>query len=232
MNKADGTLDLDASTIKMADGLEAANKRIGTGDLPPATPEEYAPEGLPEGVSFDELKADPMYQTFLKGAHEKGLTNAQVSYVLNEYFARAPDIAAGAAQVDVDAAAAELKKSWTTEADFKANLSHAYRATSAVAAKAGVDVAAIEASPLGSNPLFLRLMASLGPEFAEDVSGGGGSLAATDFDTQLAEIRSHAGYTDARHPEHKALMQRKQALYERRYGKTPAAGVTVIDKPK
>lgn len=229
---AEGKLDVTASARKVAENYTALEKRMGTGDLPPKTAEEYAPEGLPEGINFDEIKADPLYQGFLKGAHAKGLTNAQVSYVLSEYLARAPEVAAAAKEVDATAAAVELKQTWPDEASFKANLGHAYRATSAIAAKAGIDIATIEASPLANNPIFVRLMAALGPEFGEDTSAAAGAsqIAAGDFDSRLAEIRSHEGYANVNHPMHKQLMAKKQALYESRYGKTPAPGVTVIPK--
>ncbi len=229
---ADGKLDVAASARKVAENYTALEKRMGTGDLPPKTAEEYAPEGLPDGVNFDELKADPLYQGFLKGAHAKGLTNAQVSYVLNEYLARAPEVAAAAKEVDAAAAAAHLKQTWPDEASFKTNLGHAYRATSAIAARAGIDMAEIEASPIANNPTFVRLMAALGPEFSEDMSAAAGAsqIAAGDFDSRLAEIRSHEGYANANHPMHKELMAKKQALYDARYGKAPAPGVTVIPR--
>ncbi|GAB2493971.1 hypothetical protein [Arenimonas alkanexedens] len=227
--KADGTLDMDATLAKQADGYNELSKRIGKGDLPPASADEYAPEGLPEGVNIEELKADPLYQSFLKGAHAKGLSNEQVSYVLNEYMARAPDIAKGAQTIDVEACATQLKAEWKDEATFQTNLKAAYRVTAAVAEKAGIPMAEIEGSPIANDPRFLRLMAALGPEFSEAQSlSSGTSIAAADFDSQLQEIRSQEGYNDANHPQHKALMQRKQDLYAKRYGTAPAPGVTKV----
>lgn len=227
---ADGKLDLAASARKVTDSYTELEKRKGGADLPPKTPEEYAPEGLPEGVNIDELKADPLYAGFLKGAHAQGLTNKQVSYVLNEYLARAPQIAQGAQHLDVEGATAKLKEVWTDDAAFTGNLKAAYGVTSVLANKAGIDMALIEGSPIANDPTFLRMMAALAPEFAEDLPApaGGSSVSAQAFDQALAEIQAHPGYMDGNHPEHKILMQRKQALYDQRYGNKPAAGVTVI----
>lgn len=226
---ADGKLDLAASSKKVAENYAALEKRMGTGDVPPKTPEEYAPEGLPEGVDIAELSKDPLYAGFLKGAHAQGLTNKQVSYVLNEYLSRAPEIAAGAKTLDVEACTTALKETWSDPAAFKTNLSAAYRVTSVVAQKAGIDMAAIEGSAIANDPTFLRLMAALGPEFAEDTAVAGATqLAAADFDAQLNEIKAHPAYMDGNHPEHKALMQRKADLYAKRYGTAPAPGVTKV----
>lgn len=226
---AEGKLDLAASARKVTDSYTELEKRKGGADLPPKTPEEYAPEGLPEGVNMDELKADPLYAGFLKGAHAQGLTNKQVSYVLNEYLARAPQLAQGAQALDVQAATTQLREVWKDEATFTGNLKAAYGVASVLANKAGIEMAAIEGSPIANDPTFVRLMAALAPEFAEDLPVHGDSGAsAKAFDTELAEIRASEGYNDANHPMHKTLMQRKQALYDKRYGNKPAAGVTVI----
>lgn len=227
---ADGKLDLAASARKVTDSYTELEKRKGGADLPPKTPEEYAPEGLPEGVDIKELAKDPLYSGFLKSAHAQGLTNKQVSFVLNEYLARAPEIAKGAQLLDVEGATAKLKEVWTDDAAFTGNLKAAYGVTSVLANKAGIDMALIEGSPIANDPTFLRMMAALAPEFAEDLpvtgAGAGGNAAA--FDAEVAEIRASEGFNDANHPQHKVLMQRLQAAYDKRYGNKPAAGVTVI----
>ncbi len=215
--KADGTLDLEASTAKLAEGLTAANKRIGTGDLPPEKPEDYKPEGLPDDVNLEELAQDELYQEFLKDAHAAGMTNAQVSLALKAWFERATSLVADKAVYDEVAGATALRKVWTDDATFQGNLKHAFRGTAAACAKAGIDVGEIMASPLGNHPQFLRLMAAIGPEVAEDALPGGASISAQDFDSQIAAIRSHPGYTDRNHPEHAGLMAKQRQLYEKRY---------------
>ncbi|MCZ7253157.1 hypothetical protein NK293_23265, partial [Salmonella enterica] len=90
-NKEDGSLDLEQSSRKMAEAYKHLETRMGSGDVPPKTAEEYAVklEGV-EGFDWDEFKADPDTQSFLKGAHAKGLTNDQVQYVIGEYMKAAP----------------------------------------------------------------------------------------------------------------------------------------------
>src|SRR5690606_40919240 len=84
--KEDGSLDQEASSRKVAEAYKHLETRFGSGDVPPKTPEEYAVklEGV-EGFNWDEFKVDEGTQSFLKGAHAKGLTNDQVQYVIGEY---------------------------------------------------------------------------------------------------------------------------------------------------
>ena len=90
-NKEDGTLDLEASSRKVAEAYKHLETRLGSGDVPPKTADEYTVklEGV-EGFDWDEFKADEGTQSFLKGAHAKGLNNDQVQYVIGEYLKAAP----------------------------------------------------------------------------------------------------------------------------------------------
>ena len=205
----------------MTEAHTALEKRMGSTGLPPATPDEYVPEGLPEGVSFDEVKADPMSQEFAKEAHAAGLNNAQMGLVLKAWNERAAAVAGEAAGMTVEEAKAELISAWGDETAFANNIKGASGAISVIAAKAGLTLDQINEAGLGRNPTFLRLMASISDEFKPDgaTPNGQGSLTAQDFDTQLAELRAHPGYADAKHPEHQALMAKKQALYDKRYPK-------------
>ena len=72
-NKEDGSLDLEASSRKVAEAYKHLETRMGSGDAPPKSADEYAVklEGV-EGFNWDEFKADEASQSFLKGAHAKG----------------------------------------------------------------------------------------------------------------------------------------------------------------
>lgn len=158
-------------------------------------------------------------QRFLKSAHGKGLTNDQVSFVLNEYLQRAPKLVENGQKLTAEETTAALKATWKTDADYTANMGHAYRAASAISEKAGVTFEELEKSGLGNHPIFIRLMASIGPELAEDsMPSGGQSMGSADFDGQVAELRANPAYSDPKHPQHKQVMDKMQALYTKRYG--------------
>lgn len=190
--------------------------------MPPKTPEEYDIKGLPETVKIEDIKADPEMQSFLKSAHGKGLTNEQVSFVLNEYLQRAPKLVENGQKLTAEETKKALRETWNDEAGYQQNMGHAFRAASAIADKAGVPFAELEKSGLGDHPLFIRLMASIGPELSEDaIPSGAGSTGAADFDAQVASLRANPAYNDPKHPEHKQVMAKMEALYQKRHGTKP-----------
>lgn len=219
VTKADGALDIEASARKVADAHRHLEQRLGAGDVPPKSADEYELKGLPEAFNIEEMKSDPEMKSFLKSAHSKGLTNEQVNFVLNEYLQLAPKLIENDLNRTAEEATRALRDVWKNEADYGQNMGHAFRAANAIAGKAGVSFEELEKSGLGNNPLFIRLMASIGPELAEDtMPSGGQAMGAADFDAQVAELRANPAYADAKHPQHKQVMQKMEALYTKRYG--------------
>lgn len=64
-NKEDGSLDLEASSRKVAEAYKHLETRMGSGDAPPKSADEYAVklEGV-EGFNWDEFKAGESSQAF------------------------------------------------------------------------------------------------------------------------------------------------------------------------
>lgn len=215
VTKEDGSLDLEASARKLAEVYANAEKRLGSGDVPPKTAEEYAvtvPDAFKEAWKPEE---DQAFKDFRAKAHEAGLTQKQLDLVMGQYFELAPKLVAGAATMDANAATAELKKDWATEADFNRNIRNAYVGANALAQKAGLTVDEIMTSPLGNDPRFLKLMAAIGPEFNEDTPPGGEQISnQEDIDTL---IRSEA-YNNPKHADHARVSEKVRKYYERKYG--------------
>lgn len=213
----DGALDIAASSKKLAEGYTNLEKLVGSGEKPPKTPEEYDLK-LGEGVKFDaeafeEMKKDPEMQSFLKGAHAKGLTNDQVNYVLSEYLPRVQTVAEGAQQLDLQAAQTELKELWG-EHDYNQNIELATAAFKAfVPAKYQDRINDLR------DPLIVSILASVGKEMGEDSpSTNAITKAMTD---NREELMRHPAYFDTKHPEHKDIAERVRRSYERTYGNKP-----------
>jgi hypothetical protein len=192
---------------KWAEGHSALEQRLGAGDAPPKTPQDYAPS-VPEGLSLETLKADPLYQGFLKGAHARGMTNAQVSYVLEalaerESMRNRPELAEP-----------ELRKAWPTDDQYGRGLADAYRAVNAFAGSDKELHARVDAK-FGSDPDFLRLMASIGKELHEDQTVQG-ALTSAETDTLEALMGSKA-YFDNADPQHASTVAKVQALYAKKF---------------
>jgi hypothetical protein len=203
VKREDGSTDWEASALKQAQGYDSLAKRMGSGDAPPKTAADYAPE-LPQGMSLDTLKADPMYQGFLKGAHGRGMTNAQVSYVLDAMAQRmAPN---------PEAAEAELRQVWKTDEQLQAGLAGAFRVVKAYAG----DEATMQRleQKFGSDPDFIKFVAKIAPEMGEDRAAPG--LTAGEADTMESLMTSPA-YLDAKAPDHARVVAQVRSLYAKKY---------------
>lgn len=219
VTKDDGSFDMDASSRKLADAYTSLEKRFGSGEAAPKDVGEYKIT-VPETLQGFDPAADEGVQNFLKDAHAAGLNQAQLDLVMGKYFEIAPQLAQGAHHLDAAAARAELEKTWTNEADFKKNVRHAYLGASAAAAKAGIDINEIMSGPLSNNPQFMRLMAALGPEFAEDSPPAAATMVSQDDINKL--IVSEA-YTNPNHVEHATVSAKVKAHFEKKYGKEAVA---------
>lgn len=208
---ADGKLDEAASLRKQAEAYAPLVKRLGTDELPPATAAEYkltAPKAL-EPQAFDEFMKDPATVTALEGMHKIGLTNKQVDLVMNMYLQSAAAMAQGGQVLSAQDTITELGKTWKDEAELTKNIGAARHAATTLGTRIGVDFAAIEASGLANNPVFIRMMSALAPELGEDRAPSGAALPASDLDSL---VKSKA-YMDPNDPNHAAVKAKVAAHF-------------------
>ena len=101
--KDDGSLDIDASSRKLAEAYGHLEKRVGSGDVPPKASTEYqvaVPEPLKE--AFGDLNADPMFTQFRDDMHGLGLTQKQFDGVMSRYFELVPQLVQGGAALTAE----------------------------------------------------------------------------------------------------------------------------------
>lgn len=208
--------DAEATLRKVTQSYVELEKHKGAIPEVPKSAEEYAPKIEVEGFDMDAFKADPMTASFLKGAHAKGMTNDQVSYVLQSYFQSAPELVQAAKNFDRGSCEKSLRETWADEAAFKQNLSGAWKSFQTYAEKAGVTVEEAEASGIANNPIFLRLMASIAPELQEDPGVHPGDASPTGESDINALLVSEA-YMNPKHPEHQNVSQKVQRYYQSKF---------------
>lgn len=224
--KDDGSVDIEASTSKLAAGYGELSKRFGAGDVPPAEVAGYkinVPEPLKEALKDWDQAGDEKLQAFLPEAHKHGLTQSQLDFVMGQYFqvigTMQPVLTP---EQQAEKAAEALSEVWKEEADFDRNVQAAYKASAAFAKKIGVSQDQLNAE-LGNNPMFLRLAAALAPEMGEDTpqGTGGGSTDETTFAAQVAELRAQKDALPEKDKRRDAIQEQINRLYSNRY-KEPA----------
>ncbi|WP_137971997.1 hypothetical protein [Pseudomonas sp. F(2018)] len=219
VNGADGALDLAQSSRKLAEAYGSLEKRLGSGDAPPKTHDEYAPKIEVEGFNWDEFKADEASQSFLKGAHAKGLTNAQVEFVIGEYLKAAPGLLEGNAVLSQQEATAALREVWKTDQDMQQNVKASYRAVQAFASEGdGIGSFNNLMAKYGNDPDFVAFAANIGRELNEDVPVNAGNPATDqDFAVKTSELRQQLQDLPAHDPKRPGIQAQLDAMYASRY---------------
>ena len=209
----DGTFDVQAMLRKVADANRSLEHRMGKVGHAPDSPDGYAPE-VPEGINWDEWKADPKMQGFLKGAHAKGLTNDQVAYVLGQYTEEAKALMEAKAGQKIDAMEAELRVKWSADGEFHRNLNGAFRVANEFLDPE--DKAAIDSGALDS-PVVIRLLANISKHMAEDVPVSGRTPPLVDDDKRLKEIDTELAAMGRNDPRRNAMLAEKMEIFTRKF---------------
>ncbi|WP_262033865.1 hypothetical protein [Serratia liquefaciens] len=208
----DGKLNIEGSARKLAESYTHLEKRFGSGDAPPKTADEYAPKVENDGFKWDEFKAAPEMQGFLKAAHAKGITNDQMGFILGEYMQRAPALVNGAAELDAESATTALREVWKTDAEFNKNIGLAFRAFNSLADAGDKD----KMGEIGNNPMVIRMLAKVGAEMSEDTPAGG-DINLEEQQT-VRELMKSEAYTNPKHTDYERVTAQVRAFYQRAYG--------------
>lgn len=220
--KSDGSIDIEASTSKLATGYGELSKRFGAGDVPPSDVAGYKitiPEPMKDALKDWNQSGDEKLQAFLGEAHKSGLTQSQLDLVMGQYFnvlgTMQPVVTP---EQQTEQTAAELSKVWKDDGEFDRNVQAAYQVSSQLAQKIGVPIDELNTA-LGNNAMFLRLAAALAPEMREDTpagtqSGGGDAL---DFSAKVAELRSQKDALPEKDPRRQQIQEQINQLYSARY---------------
>jgi hypothetical protein len=217
VKKEDGTLDLEASSLKLAENYAKLEKRMGTGDAPPKTVADYKVE-IPETMKDYDIEKDKAFTDFRDKAHKAGMTQAQFDLVMGEYFRVAPELVGGAKALDAETCVNELRTTWKSDAQYKTEVGNAYKAAMAY----GGDDAEGIMKDYGNDPRIVRMMARAGAELGEDKSPStGGSLPAGQ---SVEAVMQSEAYTNAKHPDHARVSAQVTAEFDRRAKAAARAG--------
>ena len=217
----DGSIDQAASVAKLAEAYAHAEKRIGSGDLPPKSAAEYevtVPEAL--AGAWDPA-TDPLLSAFQEKAFAAGMTQAQFDLVINQFGQIAPGLVMGSAQASFEDCAAELEQEWTTDAEFDQGV---LKAQAAVKAYGGQDAEAI-LTKYGNDAALIRLLSRVGRELPEDKSLNPDQVLGGDT---IEALLASKAYTDPKDPQHAAVSAKVRAFYDAQNEKNERAGIRPI----
>lgn len=205
---ADDQPDFKAIVEKLGQSYSHLEKRLGTGDVPPKSADEYKLEKyLPEGMEPNQEAMKPILGSF----HKLGLTQSQVQGVLSVF---GEQLAAGqvAEKAGYDAGFAALKTSWGDK--YEQNLSNAKAGLEAYTAQ-DKELAALLAAPKYANdPAIIKLLATVGADLNEDRPANSmDGVAAENVD----EIRRSKAYTDPKDPGHADAVRKVNEAYTKGY---------------
>lgn len=213
----DGSLNMDATSKKLAEGYAHLEKRVGSGDLPPKSADEYqiaVPEALKE---FLDPANDALMSEFKADALKHGMTQEQMDFVMGKYFDLVPQLITGNNELSAERCTADLRAEWKTDEQFKAEVGKAYRAAMAYG---GSDADSI-IKDYGNDPRIVRFMAKVGGELGEDAPLGNYSAQSGG---SVESLMQSEAYRDAKHPEHKSVSLKVQQHFEHLAAEQKAAG--------
>lgn len=205
----DGTVDLEGSAKKLAENYGNLEKRMGSGDMPPKSAEDYqitVPDALKDVWN---PKEDALLGEFLKNAHAAGMNQKQLDLAMATYLDVVPKLLEGSKQLSSEECVAALRESWKTDEQYKEAIQQAYKAA---VAYGDSDAEAI-IKDYGNDPRIIKLLNRIGAELSEDGSitppGGGIPQGQTAESLMMSEA-----YNNPKHPEHAAVSRQVAAHFE------------------
>lgn len=222
MKHADGSPNIEASWAKVEEHRAHLERRLGSGDIPPTTVDGYkvnVPADLADKVKSDELAGNQGVKDLLSKLHGVGATQAVVDVAIGELLHRG--MAIRAAQPVLQAADCEAtlraQDGWKTDAEYTKQVGEALRAGRAVFGK---DFDGLIAD-YGNDARFIRGLAALGPEMAEDTSASADAM--QQLGESLDTLMASKAYMNPNDPNHAATFARVSALQARMVGTAPVA---------
>jgi hypothetical protein len=202
-------LDADASWGKLAESYKALEARVGTGDVPPKTAEEYTVT-VPEAFK-EHWKEDERFTAFRAEALAAGITQKQMDLVMDRYFKTAPELINGAVNNSTEAVMASLDKAWGANYDKELQAAAKTFETYADPADKG------KFDDIMRDPsLAYRLLAKIGPELGE-ARGIPAGTEGTSAESIQALLTSPI-LRDPKHPEYAATRAKVDNYYIAKHG--------------
>lgn len=214
------TLDLDASARKVAEAYGHLEKRLGSGDAPPAAVGDYKvniPEDLKDIIPADELSKTDSFKAFLGELHAAGASQKIVDVAVSTMLHRGLAMREAMPVLQAAECEADLRKGdgWKTDYEYRQSMQRAFQAGKQYG---GADFDGI-LKDHGNDPRIVRLLAAVGAELEEDRAAS--PEAQTQMQDTLDSLQANPAYLNDRDPQHAAIVAKVTALTARMVGTKP-----------
>jgi len=217
---ATGEIDHAATALKIAQAYSPLEKRMGGGDAPPQSAEGYkvnVPEALAEKISAEDLGKSEDFKGFLGKMHELGLSQKQLDGVTAELLERSmklQEVAPAMAAADCEATLRQVE-GWGSDNEYRQQIRSAFTAGKQIF---GADFDAL-VQDYGNDPRFVRGLATIGKEMAEDMQPS--PEAQAQMQDNIDSLMASNAYLNANDPQHAATVAKVSALTTKLVGNRP-----------
>lgn len=228
----DGKLDIEASARKVAEAYGQLERRLGSGEAPPKTAEEYKvtiPADLAEKIKAEDLQKDAGFKADIAKLHAAGASQATVDAYVDAMLHRGVSMREGAAVMARAECEAALRteEGWKSDQEYTKRMGDAYHAAKTYAANEGDFTGILK--DYGNDPRIARLLANVGAELQED--RGGNPDESAQVQESLDTLMNSKAFLNSNDPQHQATLDKVTALTARLTGnKSVASGKTMSFK--
>lgn len=218
------TLDLEASARKVAEAYGHLEKRLGSGDAPPKSADEYkinVPEALADKIKAEDLQKDAGFKDFIGKLHAAGASQALVDATVAEMLQRGMSMRESSAvlsRAEHDAAV-RAQEGWKSDQEYAKQMGNAWHAAKTYSANES-DFAGI-IKDYGNDPRITRLLANVGAELQEDRPVNPDEQAAVQ--ESMDALMNSRAYLNANDPLHQSTVDKVNAMSARLVGTKPVA---------
>lgn len=188
----------------------------------PETVEGYkvnVPAALKDEVNVDLLAKDETFKSFLGAMHAAGASQKVLDVAVGEFLSGGGHKSDPSMQMAECVSTLRGVDGWKDQSGYDKQIGFAFTATKSFAEKAGVSMDDIAKSGLNNNPAFIRIMAAIGPELAED--RGASPEAQAQIQSNLDTLMADPAYLDPHNPKHSTLVAQVDALTKQQVGQRP-----------
>ena len=165
-----------------------------------------------EGFDYEEFKSFEENQAFMQRAHDAGLNNDQVNFLLGEYANLLPKIMQENAALDNEACIQTMTEAWGGET--QANFGHAQAAANNLITHGVLTAEEINSPEFGNNPLVLKMASYFGKQLGEDTSVRNTQPSGTE---DIQSLMLSEAYKNESHPDHSKVYAKVQNWYQKQY---------------